>query len=67
MVFVKDAKPGDRIAALTPLRGELAKRHFEGFNGISGHVSFEVGIISKLKTLHLSSIFSGDKFGLFLM
>ena len=60
MVFVKDAKPGDRIAALTPLRGELVKRHFEGFNGISGHVSLEVGRNSKLKNLHLSSIFLGD-------
>jgi hypothetical protein len=49
MVFVKDAKPRDRIAALTSLRGELVKRHFEGFNGISGHVSLEVGRNSKLR------------------
>jgi hypothetical protein len=49
VIFVEDAKPSDRVAALTALRGELLKRHFVGFNGISGYMSLEVGRNSKIK------------------
>jgi hypothetical protein len=56
-IFVEDAKPSDRFAALTALRDELLKRHFVGFNRISGHMSLEIGRNSKVKLtliIHLS-------------
>jgi hypothetical protein len=43
MVLVEDAKPSDRVAASTALRGELLKRHFVRFNGIFGYMSLEGG------------------------
>jgi len=64
MIFVEDAKPSDRAAALTALRGELLKRPFVGFNGVSGHMSLEVGRNSKGKTYtyHPSSLATTRRF-----
>jgi hypothetical protein len=57
MVFVEDAKPSDRVAAITALRGELLKWHFVGFNGISGYMSLEVGRNSKVELTLIIHLF----------
>jgi hypothetical protein len=43
VIFVEDANPSDRVAAVTALRDELLKRRLVGFNGISGYMSLKVG------------------------
>src|SRR5271154_2926458 len=57
MIFVEDANPGDRVAAVTALRDELLKRHLVGFNGISGYMSLKVGGNSKVKLTFVMHLF----------
>lgn len=57
MILVEDAKPSDRVAAPTALRGELLKRHFVGFNRIFGYMSLEGGRDSKVKLTLIIHIF----------
>jgi hypothetical protein len=57
MIFVEDAEPSDSVAAIAALRGELLKRHFVGFNGISSYMSLEVGMNSRLKLTFIIHLF----------
>lgn len=57
MIFVEDANPSDRVAAVTALRDELLKRHLVGFNGISGYMSLKVGGNSKVKLTFIMHLF----------